>query len=186
MSRAGLASPIADASVSLRWVAASCIALTVACGAGPRHPTGATSVPATPVAPATTVSTDSTVSTAAPTCSNASAVAAWPVSKRAAQLIVVPALNGNIASLGPTIGAGIGGVLLLGQITPADLDRQVVAAGRAAGQPLLVMADEEGGGVQRLAGRVGPPLPWARQMAATMPLPQVRQAATHLAVEMKA
>jgi len=99
-------------------------------------------------------------------------------------LVVIPALNGQLGSLGSPIGAGVGGVLLLGSATPTDLAAQIAAANRRAGVPLLVMADEEGGGVQRLAGLVDS-LPWARQMAATMSAAQVQAAAAGVARQMR-
>jgi len=105
------------------------------------------------------------------------------VARRAAQLVVIPALDGEIGLLGSSVAAGVGGVLLLGTATPPDLAAQVSAADRAAAVPLLVMADEEGGGVQRLAPLVAS-LPWARQMAATMTVGQVQAAAAHVAEEM--
>jgi len=83
------------------------------------------------------------------------------------------------------VGRGVGGVLILGSQTPADLAAQVAAAQRAAPTRLFVMADEEGGGVQRLAALVGS-LPWPRQMAATMSVAAVQAAAERTAQRMAA
>ena len=118
-------------------------------------------------------------------CSSASAIAAWPVSRRAAQLVVVPALNGQITPLAPLVTDGVGGVLLLGGLPPVDLAAQVGAADRVGAVAPFVMADEEGGGVQRLANLVAN-LPWARQMAATMSTAQVQAAALQAARQMRA
>jgi beta-N-acetylhexosaminidase len=109
------------------------------------------------------------------TCTGTNAADQWPLAQRAAQLVVVPALDGEIAPLGATISSGVGGVLLLGNTTPPDLAAQITAANATATTPLFVMADEEGGGVQRLAGHV-PSLPWPREMAATMAPAQVQAA----------
>jgi beta-N-acetylhexosaminidase len=70
---------------------------------------------------------------------------------------------------------------------PGDLAQQVAAANRSepAAVLLAVMADEEGGGVQRLASLVGS-LPWPRQMAATMTTDQVTATARQTAVRMRA
>jgi beta-N-acetylhexosaminidase len=114
-----------------------------------------------------------------------SAIAAWPIERRAAQVVVIPALNGEIESLNVPIGAGVGGVLLLGGTPAANLATQIVHANGHAPLPLLVMADEEGGGVQRLAPLVGS-LPWPRQMADTMTTAQVQSMASGVARKMRA
>ncbi|HWG74165.1 MAG TPA: hypothetical protein VG184_08945, partial [Acidimicrobiales bacterium] len=92
-------------------------------------------------------------------CSDASVVRAWPLSRRAAQVVVVPSLNFDVAALGPLVADGVGGVLLLGSgAAPVDLAARLGALDRVApgGVAPLAMADEEGGGVQRLAGVVAP------------------------------
>jgi beta-N-acetylhexosaminidase len=114
-----------------------------------------------------------------------SAIARWPVERRAAQLVVIPALNGAIDSLDVPIAAGVGGVLLLGGSPGASLATQIANANRHAALPLLVMADEEGGGVQRLAALVGS-MPWPRQMADTMTTSQVESMASALGRRMRA
>jgi beta-N-acetylhexosaminidase len=135
-----------------------------------------------PVGPPTTASAPVT-STSAP-CSPAAVVASWPLARRAAQVLVLPALDANIAALNPTIGQGVGGVLLLGTVVPADVAAQITAANQVAGRALFVMADEEGGGVRRLASRVTTSLPWARDMAATLSPEQVTQRAAAAARQM--
>jgi beta-N-acetylhexosaminidase len=78
----------------------------------------------------------------------------------------------------------VGGVLLLGSKTPPDLAAQITTADGVAATPLFVMADQEGGGVQRLAGLVVN-LPWARQTAASMAADAVEAAAARLARQMR-
>jgi beta-N-acetylhexosaminidase len=100
----------------------------------------------------------------------------------------VPSLDFNVGSLGAALAAGAGGVLFLGSApAPADLASRTAAADRAvpAGVPLLFMADEEGGGVQRLAAVVGS-MPWARNMAAGMTTEQVSALAARTAQRMRA
>lgn len=99
--------------------------------------------------------------------------------------MVVPALDGDVASLGPVTDEGVGGVLLVGSAAPRDLAAQLAAANEAAPTPLLVMADEEGGAVQRLTGLV-PSLPSPRQMAAALTPLQVQAAAAGVGHAMKA
>jgi beta-N-acetylhexosaminidase len=118
-----------------------------------------------------------------PQCTALSAIAQWPLARRAAQLIVAPALDGHITALNASITAGVGGILLLGG-TPSQLQSQTTTAAAAATAPLLVMADQEGGGVQRLGSLVDS-LPWPRDMAATMTAAAVESAATKLATEMR-
>jgi beta-N-acetylhexosaminidase len=92
----------------------------------------------------------------------------------------------DLSALGSTLAAGVGGVLFLGSArAPADLLRQIAAADSVApgGVPLLTMADEEGGGVQRLAGLVAS-FPWARQMAETMTPAQVQATAAAVGRQM--
>ncbi|HEY7812437.1 MAG TPA: glycoside hydrolase family 3 N-terminal domain-containing protein, partial [Nakamurella sp.] len=162
------------------------IAGLIACSApAPRSPPATRTVPTTPVTASTTSTAAESPSTTTPVCTEAAAVARWPLARRAAQLVVVPALDGQLRQLGSPISAGVGGVLLLGSSTPTDLAAQVGAANRLAPTPLMVMADEEGGGVQRLAELVES-LPWARQMAATWTPAQVQAAAVRTARQMQA
>jgi beta-N-acetylhexosaminidase len=90
-----------------------------------------------------------------------------------------------MTALTSVIRTGVGGVLLLGSRTPPDLAAQVAGANGAAPTHLFVMADEEGGGVQRLAGLVVT-LPWARQMAGSMAVAAVETAAAQLGRQMRA
>jgi beta-N-acetylhexosaminidase len=92
------------------------------------------------------------------------------VDRLAAQLIAVPALNFDLPGLEPLIKAGVGGILFVGSApAPSNLADLVAAANSVAPDHVspFVMADEEGGGIQRLAGVV-PSFPWPRQIAETM------------------
>lgn len=142
----------------------------------------------TPVKPnAATPSITATVpATASPTpaCTPLAAVDRWTVARRAAQLVAAPALDGQAAALSAAIGQGVGGVLLLGT-APADLHQQVTGADALAALPLVVMADQEGGGVQRLGSLVDS-LPYPRTMAQTMTAAAVMAAAARVGAQMKA
>jgi beta-N-acetylhexosaminidase len=88
----------------------------------------------------------------------------------------------------PEIAAGASGVLFLGTAAPSTSlagDLRTLAGSAQTNGNLLVMADEEGGGVQRLEGAVSW-LPWPRDMAATMSPDQVRAAAATVARQMRA
>jgi beta-N-acetylhexosaminidase len=93
----------------------------------------------------------------------------------------------DVAGATTEVSEGAGGVLFLGNATPPqDLAARIHSlGGRALGPRPLVMGDEEGGGVQRLAGLVGP-IPWARTMAQTMSVAQTRALAQARARQMVA
>lgn len=122
-----------------------------------------------------------------PPCTDASVIASWPVGRRAAQLLVVPILDADPASVRIAVGDGAGGVLLLGSVPPGTT--LVSALGSAINDPTtprpFVMVDQEGGGVQRLGADVLS-LPWARQMAATMSTSEVQASAERLGRQMAA
>jgi beta-N-acetylhexosaminidase len=156
--------------------------LLSACGSTPIEP-----VATTPTATASRAAGTPTPTAAPPTptaCSPLADIDAWPPARRAAQLVAAPALDGQAAALTASISQGVGGILLLGS-APADLRQQLVRAGASAATPLLVMADQEGGGVQRLGSLVDS-LPWPRQMAATMTPAAVQAAAARVGAQMKA
>ena len=93
------------------------------------------------------------------------------------QLIVLPVANFDVPGMAPLIRQGAGGVLFLGgNTTPPDLREQLHAAdgNSDVGAVPLVMADVEGGGVQRLTGAVSA-FPWPRDQAATMTVDAVRK-----------
>ena len=138
--------------------------------------------------PATTSIAPTTASPA--TCLDGPAVAAWPISRRARELVAVPALSADPAVVEAAVSEGAGGILLLGPMPgaaqlSADLRSAVAARSSGTGQAPMVMVDQEGGGVQRLGADV-PSLPWPRQMAASMTPAQVQQRAEVVGREMAA
>lgn len=174
------------------WLAASAVAgcLLAACGSGGHEaaPPQAAPPPSTSAAPTSTpTSTPTTTHPTPPPCTTASAIARWPLRRRAATLVVVPVLNFDVRGAAPEIAAGASGVLFLGNaMAPSSLAGDLRALSAAAGTDgnLLVMSDEEGGGVQRLVGRVNS-LPWPRTMAQTMTPDQVRAQAATLGRQMR-
>lgn len=117
-------------------------------------------------------------------CPGPPAVATWSLGRRASELIAAPILSGNPAALSVAAAHQVGGVLLLGSVPPgADLIA-ALAPVRAESPPVLVMSDEEGGGVQRLVPDVQS-IPWARQMAQTMSSGQVQALARSVGVQMR-
>ena len=126
---------------------------------------------------------------AAPTelCNNLTVISAWSLSRRAAQLVAVAAAETDVAAAAPAVAAGAGGIVLYGSSAPANLGSQLGAleAMDEGGLAPLVMTDEEGGGIQRMANLVGS-LPWPATMSATMTPAAVEQAAEQVAEAMVA
>ena len=140
--------------------------------------------PATATAPAGRAAAPSSTPTR---CDPAAVLSTWSTARRAAQLVVAPAQENDVLAARPMVEAGVGGLLLFGSAAPADLPRQLAALHRHAlgGLPPLVMTDEEGGEIQRMANLVGN-LPWPRTMAATMTPGQVRALAAQVGRRMRA
>ena len=111
---------------------------------------------ATPVSAATTTSNLA--------CAQ-SIVATWPLTQLANETIVVPVNAMNIGSMGPEARAGFGGLLLLGATAPATLSTVLAKLQSLTPEKysMMVMTDEEGGGVERLTNVVGT-FPWAQTM----------------------
>ncbi len=125
--------------------------------------------------------------TAAGQCTDAQVIAGWPLERRAAQLVVIPSLNFNVSALQATVAAGAGGVLFLGNApAPADLAARVSQMRQSApgGVAPTTMADEEGGGIQRMTGAVDP-FPWARDMAQTLTPDQITATAARVGGQMR-
>lgn len=120
-------------------------------------------------------------------CTNLAVIRTWSLQRRAAQLVAAPILDGQPAALAAAASEQVGGLLLLGTVPPGgQLAAYLAKLPVPAGSPApLVMADEEGGGVQRLVPDVAS-LPWPRDMARTMPAAEVQALATRLGRQMKA
>lgn len=120
-------------------------------------------------------------------CSNLARIATWTVSRRAAQLIVAPVSEDDLQAAEPLVAAGVGGLLLFGSSAPATLGAQIHLLDAAAPDGLapIVMTDEEGGEVQRMANLVGS-LPWPRTMAETMSSSAVESLARTVGRRMRA
>ena len=165
-------------------MAASLIAASSGCGgshdAGRGHSPGAAPA-ASPGRPAQQPSPSAGCSTAV--------LDTWSLERRAAQLVVVPAEEADVLAVRPLVaaGAGVGGIILFGSEAPVALPANLAALRRTAanGLPPLVMTDEEGGQVQRMANLVGS-LPWPRTMAATTTVAQTRALAEQVARRMLA
>ena len=101
--------------------------------------------------------------------------------------IAVPVSETSPGQVANEVAQGAGGVLLFGSKAPSNLGAQLATLRRhVPGRiGLLVMTDEEGGGIQRMANLVGS-LPWARTMATHWTTAQIQAAVRAVAVKMAA
>lgn len=120
-------------------------------------------------------------------CTATSTFARWSVRRRAAQLVVAPVEESEPLAAERLVAEGIGGLLLFGPYAPPALPAELARLRRhVRGRPApLVMTDEEGGEIQRMANLVGN-LPWPREMAKTMTPRQVRALAKKVGRRMRA
>ncbi len=167
----------------LAAVAASLVAAASGCAwhdeTGGAPAAGATAA-ASPIRPSPRPS-------AAAACTPAAVLSTWSLERRAAQLVVAPAEEDDVLAVQPLVAAGAGGIVLFGSDAPRSLPADLAALRQVApgGVPPLVMTDEEGGEVQRMANLVGN-LPWPRTMTATMTEDQVRALAEQVGLRMHA
>ena len=105
-----------------------------------------------------------------------SIVTHWTLPALASQVVVVPVNASQIATMLPAARAGFGGIILFGATAPAGFAATLarIQAATPHGYPMMVMTDEEGGGVQRLTNLV-PSLPWAHTMGRTLTTAQIAQ-----------
>jgi len=118
-------------------------------------------------------------------CSIDQVVGTWPVRRLAAQTVVVPVDENHVGRVSAQVADGVGGVILFGSKAPADLGADLgrLLHNAPGGIVPIVMTDEEGGAVQRMANLVGD-MPSARRMARTMTPAQVRGLARRVAERM--
>jgi len=138
-------------------------------------------------AAATAHPTSAPAASPTPSCSNLQVLAGWGEARVAAQLVVMPVDETDVGAAADPVLEGAGGVILFGSEAPANLGQQLgVLEQESTGWPApLVMTDEEGGGVQRMANLAGS-LPWPATMAATMTPTAVQDAVQEVAEQMSA
>ncbi len=170
-----------------------CLAgLTASCGLTTADSPRSAAPAAVAALPESATPSPSTASGATPTstptlCTNLQVISSWSLTQRAAQLVVVPIDETGVAGSDPSVEAGAGGVILFGDAAPATLGESLRSLDELApaGIRPLVMTDEEGGGVQRMANLVGG-LPWPATDAATMSPATLRSLAAQVARQMAA
>ncbi|MDF3301683.1 glycoside hydrolase family 3 N-terminal domain-containing protein [Streptomyces tropicalis] len=178
----------------LGTVAAVAAVLLAGCASGAPRTAPQTGGPGTAHTPSATssrsrssFSADLTATAAATACTNSTKLAGWSNRRLAMLTVAVPVSETSVSDATSEVSAGAGGVLLFGSKAPSDLGSRLTALkthvpGRLG---LLVMTDEEGGGIQRMANLVGS-LPWAAYMGAHWTPAQIRQNVATVAGRMSA
>ncbi|MGW3510754.1 glycoside hydrolase family 3 N-terminal domain-containing protein [Streptomyces sp. NPDC000994] len=164
--------------------------LLTGCGTGTHkaapHFNGPGVSPAPTAAPSHSPSPFAADLTAA-TCTNNTKLAGWSNRRLAMLTIAVPVSETSVSDAMSEVSAGAGGVVLFGSKAPSDLGSRLTALkshvpGRLG---LLVMTDEEGGGIQRMANLVGS-LPWPAYMGKHWTPAQIQRNVTKVATKMAA
>jgi beta-N-acetylhexosaminidase len=120
-------------------------------------------------------------------CTNETEMAKWPNSRLAMMTIAVPVEETSTGDVTTEISDGAGGILLFGATAPANLGSDLASLkARVPGNlGLLVMTDEEGGEIQRMANLVGS-LPWASWMGHYWTAAHIRSAVAAVGKKMAA
>ncbi|MEU9212002.1 glycoside hydrolase family 3 N-terminal domain-containing protein [Streptomyces sp. NPDC048415] len=176
----------------LSTAAAVAAVLLAGCGTGtPKaspHSSGRGVSLAPPATPSPSLSSPARDLTAAATaCTNSTKLAGWSNRRLAMLTIAVPVSETSVSDVTSEVSAGAGGVLLFGSKAPSDLgSRLTTLKSHVPGHlGLLVMTDEEGGGIQRMANLVGS-LPWPAYMGTHWTPAQIQQNVTKVATKMAA
>jgi beta-N-acetylhexosaminidase len=114
-------------------------------------------------------------------------VSTWSVSRLANETIAVSISAANIGALAPAAHAGYGGILLVGSVAPAHFAGIVATLQRETPEKyaMLVMTDDEGGGVQRLTNFLVT-APWAQTMGKNLTLAQITAEGKKVGLSMQA
>ena len=114
-------------------------------------------------------------------------VSSWTLARQANETIVVSVNAMNLGAMVPAARAGYGGLLLLGSRAPTVIASTIGALQRKTPDhyQMMVMTDEEGGGVMRLNNLVGE-FPWPQVMGRTMTPHQIRGVAQRVGGQLAA
>jgi beta-N-acetylhexosaminidase len=114
-------------------------------------------------------------------------VSTWTLPRLANETISVSVNAANIGAMGPAARAGYGGLLLLGTTAPTKFANIVATLQRERPDKyaMLIMTDEEGGGVTRLKNLVAA-LPWAQTMGKNLTLTQITAEGKRVGLSMAA
>jgi beta-N-acetylhexosaminidase len=114
-------------------------------------------------------------------------VSAWPLARMANETITVSVNALDIGAMAPAARAGYGGLLLFGTTAPEKFAGIVATLQRETPErfTMLVMTDQEGGGVERLTNLVAT-LPWAQTMGKNLTAAQITAEGQRVGLSMKA
>ncbi len=114
-------------------------------------------------------------------------VDSWTLPQIANETIVVPVTATRIGSMGPAARAGYGGLLLFGTTAPPTLTPilATLQRERPGHFTMMIMTDEEGGGVMRLTNVVSP-FPWAQTMGRAATMARIVAIATRVGTQLAA
>jgi beta-N-acetylhexosaminidase len=134
----------------------------------------------------TTLATTTTTTPANLVCAT-KIVATWPLVRQANETITVSVNALDIGGMGPAAKAGYGGILLFGTRAPAKFAAIVATLQRETPDKdaMLVMTDQEGGGVERLTNLVAT-LPWAQTMGKNLNASQITAEGKRVGLSMMA
>ncbi len=101
-------------------------------------------------------------------------VATWPLARVVNETISVSVSAQQIGAMAPAARAGYGALLLFGTTAPAGFASTVATLQREtpAHEAMLIMSDQEGGGVERLTNLIAT-LPWAQTMGKNLTAAQI-------------
>lgn len=100
-------------------------------------------------------------------------VSAWSTNQLANEVVSVSVSASNIGSMAPAAKSGYGGLLLFGATGSPTTAKILATLQSDSSTGMLIMTDEEGGGVMRLSNLVSP-IPWAQTMGKTLSVSQVQ------------
>lgn len=111
----------------------------------------------------------------------------WTTTQLANETIALSVNALNIGAMGPAAKAGYGGLLLFGTVAPAKFAAIVATLQKETPNKyaMLVMTDQEGGGVQRLTNLVAT-LPWAQTMGKNLTAAQITAVGHRVGLSMMA
>ncbi len=142
-----------------------------------------------------TTSATTTTTTASPTTPSESAnlacaqqiVSSWSVAQLSNETISVSVNATQIGAMSPAARDGYGGLLLFGTGAPANFAHTVATLQRETPDhdAMLVMTDQEGGGIERLTNLVAR-LPWAQTMGKNLTPAQITAEGLRVGSSMKA
>jgi beta-N-acetylhexosaminidase len=156
--------------ITLGVVAAAAVAAVLGFGLSPYGPT----------------SSATTVIEAANLACAQQMVSTWSVAQLANETVSVSVNAAQIAAMAPAARDGYGGILLFGTAAQANFAAIIATLQRETPdhETMLVMTDQEGGGVERLTNLVAT-LPWAQTMGKNLTTTQITEEGLRVGRSMK-